>query len=98
MTDRNIHLSSFRYPTQEKADCSAMELERLELDIIDVEDNQQEIKKLLTFDVLTANSKEEVDQEIDLWEHELTRINAGNLHNWREMMGRMNREPKIISS
>jgi hypothetical protein len=63
MADRSIHLSSYRCP-RERTDCAGMELERLELDIIDVEDNQEEIKKLLGFDVVAANQWEEMDQEI----------------------------------
>jgi hypothetical protein len=63
--DRSLHLSAFRYP---RPDCPEVEgLARLELDIIDVEDCQEEVRKLLHFDVVNAQGGEEVEREIALW-------------------------------
>jgi hypothetical protein len=48
-----------------------MKLSRLELDIIDYEDNQDTIKRLLHYDVVNMNNKEEIDREIVLWGKEI---------------------------
>ena len=58
--DRNIHLSSFRYPLYDRIDYEGLDLDKLEIDIIDVEDNQEEIKKLLHYDVVSLENKNEV--------------------------------------
>ncbi len=71
MIDKSIHLSSFRYPLYERIDYEDMELSRLELDIIDYEDSQDTIKRLLHYDVVNMNNKEEIDREIVLWGKEI---------------------------
>ena len=87
--DRNIHLSSFRYPLYDRIDYEGLDLDKLEIDIIDVEDNQEEIKKLLHYDVVSLENKNEVDKEVELWGLELERTNQGNQTNWTQMMERM---------
>lgn len=74
--DRTLHLSSFRYPKVERMPDPAPEgLGRLELDIIDVEDCQEEVRKLLQYDVVNAGEGEALDKEIALWEMELRTVN-----------------------
>jgi DNA repair exonuclease SbcCD nuclease subunit len=90
IVDRTLHLSAFRYPRYERAEAEG--LGRLELDIIDIEDCQQEIRKLLQFDVVNAQGGEEVEREIALWEGDLLRANNANLQNWREMLTRLARQ------
>ncbi len=54
-----------------------------------MEDCQEEIRKLLQFDVVNAQGGEEVDREVALWEAELGKVHEGNMENWRGMMKRM---------
>jgi hypothetical protein len=53
--DATLHLSAFRYPRRE---CPALDLQRLELDIVDTEDDQERIRGLLAHDVIAARRKE----------------------------------------
>lgn len=65
----------------------------MEIDIIDVEDNQEEIKKLLHYDVINMENKEEVEKEIQLWSIELDKANQRNVENWNQMIKRMTKPP-----
>lgn len=66
-----------------------MDLSRLELDIIDYEDNQDTIKRLLHYDVVNMNNKEEIDREIVLWGKEIEEYNKVNLENWKALQERI---------
>jgi hypothetical protein len=66
-----------------------MDLSRLELDIIDYEDNQDTIKRLLHYDVVNMNNKEEIDREIVLWGKEIEEYNKANLENWKALRERI---------
>jgi hypothetical protein len=59
------------------------------MDIIDYEDNQDTIKKLLHYDVVNMNNKEEIDKEIVLWSKEIEEYNKVNLENWKALQERI---------
>lgn len=92
--DQNIHLSSFRYPKYDRVDYEDCQFEKLDIDIIDVEENQQEIKKILVYDVKNMQIPEEIDREIYFWEEELEGTNNVNLSNWDKMIQRMSQAQK----
>lgn len=87
MTDRTIHLSAFRTPRFDRLEPEG--LARLELDIIDVEDSQEEVRKLLQYDVMNVQGGEQLDREIALWEAELAALHTDSLANWQQMAGRV---------
>jgi hypothetical protein len=88
-----LHLSSFRLPQRE---CPAVDFSHLELDIVDAEQDQRQIQRLLAHDVILSQHKEQLDGEIALWEAELQRVNQESLKNWEAMVGRMEGEEREV--
>lgn len=84
--ENGLHLSSFRLP---KRECPPIDFTHLELDIVDAEQDQNQIQRLLAHDVIVSQHKEQLDAEITLWEAELQRVNQESVKNWQAMLGRM---------
>jgi hypothetical protein len=57
-------------------------LERLELKLVELEDRQDVIKRILDFEVRKVEIKEDVERELELWTCELRETNKMNIVNW----------------
>lgn len=64
-------------------------LNRLELKLVDLEDRQDVLKRILDFEVKKVQIKEDVDRELELWTCELRKVNKMNIVNWNEMKTRI---------
>ena len=88
----NVHLDSLRSPHKNWIDDIPEEELNLDLEIVDIEDRQEEVMKVLRYDVVESDHAE-VDREIILIEQQLKDVYHNNGENWDNMIDRRQYHP-----
>jgi len=79
--------------SEQDLDLEDSTLGKLELELVEVDNRQEFIKRILDFEVKRMQIREDVDRELQLWTAHLRQLNATNVYNWNQMKARIVQTP-----